>query len=380
VGRRRAAPFELGDGDVGCSVEQSVAERIARCTKMFAVANQRQLIRDTLRALCRPRRVVPIALICVPIVLLVAIYPGDPWGAPLALLMSLVYPTLAPTAWRLLFSRSRSPSLSRSIAFGLVGLASVGVLGALVPWALQMDWTLLTDGPALVAEVLVFWVGGWSLGRDIELEGDLNRALARNREIAREAEHARLLALQRHLDPHFLFNTLNAIAEWCTQDPTVAEQATLQLSRMLRTVLEGVKQPTWPLARELALVADLVALYRARDADRLTFESDVSPDCLEVAVPPLALLLVTENAIKHGPWAGHPGAIRLDARREGPDVTLVLSNPGPFRGPRPGSDGLPTLRRRLALLYDGAAELTIQGAGERTQVRMRLPIRQEKPA
>ena len=60
----------------------------------------------------------------------------------------------------------------------------------------------------------------------------------------RDAESARLLALKNHLDPHFLFNTLNAIAEWCRTDGEVAERAVLQLSSMLRVILEGVQQPT----------------------------------------------------------------------------------------------------------------------------------------
>ena len=65
----------------------------------------------------------------------------------------------------------------------------------------------------------------------------------------READHAQLLALRSHLDPHFLFNTLNAIAEWCREDGEVAEQAILQLSSMLRTMMTGISTTTWPLAK-----------------------------------------------------------------------------------------------------------------------------------
>ena len=83
----------------------------------------------------------------------------------------------------------------------------------------------------------LFLVGGWGLARDIWFERRLARAEAQVVGLAREAERAQLMALRTHLDPHFLFNTLNAIAEWCRQDGETAERAVLQLSAMLRTVL-----------------------------------------------------------------------------------------------------------------------------------------------
>ncbi|MBN2525479.1 MAG: histidine kinase [Deltaproteobacteria bacterium] len=94
-----------------------------------------------------------------------------------------------------------------------------------IPAMLHMDWTLITSPPSQVAAPVVVWVGGWSLGRDIELETNLEHPIEKNRLMAREAAQAQMMAMKNYLDPHFIFNTLNAIAEWCTEDPKTAENA-----------------------------------------------------------------------------------------------------------------------------------------------------------
>ena len=83
----------------------------------------------------------------------------------------------------------------------------------------------------------------WVLGRDIELSSELAAEARRAASLTRAAEDARLIAIRQHLDPHFLFNTLGAIAEWCREDPVVAERALLELSAMLHTLFEGIRAP-----------------------------------------------------------------------------------------------------------------------------------------
>jgi two-component system, LytTR family, sensor histidine kinase AlgZ len=90
-------------------------------------------------------------------------------------------------------------------------------------------------------------------------------------------------------------------------------------------------------------------------------------------VPPLVLLPLAENAVKHGPAAGHAGEISLRATAEGGRLRVALANPGRYAGPRPGSDGLPTVERRLALAYGGRARLSITAEGERTVAVLDLP-------
>lgn len=108
---------------------------------------------------------------------------------------------------------------------------------------------------------------------------------------AREtAEQARLIALRSQLDPHFLVNTLNAIAEWRRTDGEAAERAVLELVELLRAVLAGGRAPTWPLSQELALVRRLYALHLLRDGGLFTLEERVPDPLPDVPVPPLLLL------------------------------------------------------------------------------------------
>jgi LytS/YehU family sensor histidine kinase len=241
-----------------------------------------------------------------------------------------------------------------------------------------MHTTLMTARGSLPVCVALFLVGGWGLGRDIGFEVSLLRERRRADTLAREAEHAQLLAIRSHLDPHFLFNTLNAIAEWCREDGEVAERAVLQLSAILRAVLAGVRAPAWPLASELGLVRDLFALHLLRDPALFTLEWDVPSPLPDVSVLPMILLPLAENAIKHGPGGGHRGVLRCTVVAEGERLRVTIENPGAYGGPRAGSEGLPTVGRRLQLAYAGAASVRIAGCagtgGERrTRVELEVP-------
>jgi LytS/YehU family sensor histidine kinase len=148
----------------------------------------------------------------------------------------------------------------------------------------------------------------------------------------------------------------------------------MQLSAMLRTVLAGVRAATWPLADELALVDTLFALHRLRDPDRFQLRRRVPSPLPPVEVPPMLLLPLAENAIKHGPSAGHVGAIELEVgTADDGRLRIALRNPGPYRGPRPAGNGLAIVERRLALAYDGRAMLRIARDGEATVAEVTLP-------
>lgn len=325
------------------------------------------LLTDTLRALLAPRRLIPILLVSTPLVVAQHRYSRDPGAVVVGLAMCLVFALVAPSLWRLSAPRGAAGLL----VYGAVGAAAVAALGLGVPALLGVGPTFLTENESLLVALALFWVGGWGLGRDIDLEDSLARERARAEALAREAERAQLLALRSHLDPHFLFNTLNAIAEWCRTDGEVAERAVLRLSAMLRTILEGVRLPAWPLRRELDLVRDLFDLHAIRDPGR--FDCAVEGDPGDAALPPLLLLPLAENAIKHGPAAGHRGPVRVHLSRETDGLAITVDNPGPFAGPRPGGEGLAMVQRRLALAYDGRAALAIGPAPHGTRAVLRLP-------
>ncbi|MEQ1505550.1 MAG: histidine kinase [Myxococcota bacterium] len=333
------------------------------------------LFLDTLRALVHPRRSIAIGVVATPLVAAQWQFSRhNPVLVAIAVGMVAAFVALGPFAWRWLFppgtSIARNPH--RLLAYVVIGAVPTA-LGTLVPALARLDDTFLTRGVNTLVISAMFWVGGWGLARDIDLEAGFERERLRAERLEREAERAQLLAMKAHLDPHFLFNTLNAIAEWCQEDPAVAERAILQLSAILREVLGGIGAATWPLRRELDLARDVWALHHLRDPSWFTVDWQVDPAALDVAVPPLALLPLVENAVKHGPARGHRGALTLAVRVAGGRVEVRIANPGPYAGPRDGGTGLDTVGKRLRLAYGSRATLGIRAEGDRTVVDVALP-------
>jgi two-component system sensor histidine kinase AlgZ len=337
--------------------------------------SEASIVRATWRALVEPRRLLPILLVAAPLVAAQARFSREPLAIYLGMLMCLLFVAVAPVSYRFLFPEGLDLSHGgiRLLLYCTVGSGVVLTSGFVLPKLLGMGPTFLTQRLNLAICGALFLVGGWGLGRDIGFEESLVKERARAARFALEAEQAQLLALRSHLDPHFLFNTLNAIAEWCREDGAVAEAAVLRLSTMLRSVLAGVRSATWPLSQELELVRTLFDLHLLRDPDLFQLGMNVPSGTGDVPVPPLVLLPLAENAVKHGPAAGHRGRLSLDITVRDNEVEVAIENPGASKGPREGSAGLPTVERRLALAYGGRARLTLESAQERTRVTVILP-------
>lgn len=334
------------------------------------------IVRATWLALLAPKRLLPILVVCIPLVVTQAAFSREPLATPLGIVMCLAFIALAPVSYRVLFpdGLDLSNGAVRILLYSLVGAGIVLSLGVGVPKLLHMRATFLTDRSSLAVIIAMFLVGGWGLGRDVGFEQRLTRLLA-------EKERAQLLSLRAHLDPHFLFNTLNAIAEWCRIDGVVAEAAVLKLSQMLRTVLSGVKEPLWPLEQEMELVRMLFDLHLLRDKELFELALEVPTPLPSVTVPPMSVLTLAENAVKHGPSKGFRGRIVVSIVEQADGVTIAIENPGPYGGPRAGSDGLPTLERQLHLATNGAASLSIAAAGpDRTRAQLIFPTSKVKPA
>ncbi|HEY4184991.1 MAG TPA: histidine kinase [Polyangia bacterium] len=343
------------------------------------------IIRATLRALVQPRRLIAILIVSMALVIAQAKSSADPMAVPLGVLMCLLFVVVAPVSWRVLFPYRidlRHGGI-RLLLYGAIGAGVVLSVGVMVPRLLGVGSTLLTAPSSVGICVTLFLVGGWGLARDIWLESSLVRAEARASALAREAERVQLMALRSHLDPHFLFNTLNAIAEWCRDDGEVAERAVLQLAAMLRAVLEGVRAPTWSLRDELTLVETLFALHALRDPGRVALLQRLPEPLPDAVVPPMLLLALAENAIKHGVAAGHGGDVVLEVEggRADGNVVVRLDNDGAFTGRRAGGLGLEMVERRLALAYEGRASFRITAVGARTVAEVvfpRQPARREE--
>ena len=185
---------------------------------------------------------------------------------------------------------------------------------------------------------------------------------------------ARLSALKAQMQPHFLFNTLNAISALMHRDVEAAEQMVARLSDLLRLSLDTADQEI-PLGRELDLLRPYLEIERIRFQDRLKVRVDVATDTRVALVPALVLQPLVENAIRHGlaPRAA-AGQIDIRARREGPSLLLEVSDDGVgLTGDATPRVGLGNTRARLAELYGPRHSLEVSPR-EQGGVRVALSI------
>jgi two-component system LytT family sensor kinase len=191
---------------------------------------------------------------------------------------------------------------------------------------------------------------------------------------------ARLQALQTQLHPHFLFNTLNAIAELIYQDPRRAERTLTQLSDLLRVVLNRGEEHEVTLGEELAFLRGYITLQQTLLQERLTVVWNIEDETAAARVPTMILQPLVENAIRHGitpQVAG--GTIQISAVRRNTSLVLTVDDDGVGLDATaaPGAGvGLPNTRARLEQLYGAAQTLAIEQApGAGVRVSISLPYR-----
>lgn len=172
--------------------------------------------------------------------------------------------------------------------------------------------------------------------------------VVRTRSLEQTRAHAGFLALQAQIQPHTLFNALNTILALVRTHPEQAEAATRHLSRLLRRTTAALDQEVWPLADEFQLLEALLELERLRFGDRLSYTLTLAEDLRDRRVPPLLLVPLVENSLKHG-FRAKVGPCALTVVAEG--RTLRVADDGLGR-PVPAAEGvgLRTVRERLEAL------------------------------
>ena len=204
----------------------------------------------------------------------------------------------------------------------------------------------------------------------VQLQAEAARLQAEAARLEAQLAEARLTALRAQLDPHFLFNTLNAVSSLVGSDPRGVRRMIARLSALLRHTLEESTGPEVPLEQELQVLSQYVEIMEVRFEGRLHVETRIDADVLDALVPNLILQPLVENAIKHGvgklPNAA-VGRIEVFGRRDGDVVVLTVRDNGPpLDDPealaRPGGVGLRNTRARLAQLYGAAHTLTFTAA------------------
>lgn len=193
----------------------------------------------------------------------------------------------------------------------------------------------------------------------------------------REAE---LRALRAQVDPHFLFNSLNSISGLIGADPAKARQMCQLLAEFLRDSQSLGGASRIPLGREVALAEQYLRIEQVRFGERLRVKTAVALDGGALAVPPLILQPLVENAVRHGIATRlDGGSIEIAARRAGDHAVIVVSNPRDADAMRKGTGlGLDIVRKRLAAAFGDRASLSIEAAPESYRVSLSLPV--EEPA
>jgi two-component sensor histidine kinase len=214
------------------------------------------------------------------------------------------------------------------------------------------------------------------------------RAAERERQAAQlqsQLTDARLAALSSKLNPHFLFNALNSIAELVHRDAVAADGMIVGLSALLRSSLESAASQEVPLDEELRLLGHYLDIEKIRLGERLRVEWAVAPETRAALVPPLLLQPLVENAVRHGiSLRLGAGTIRVMALREGTSrLCLEVHDDGAGAGASAGNGfgiGLGTTRQRLQALYGGEASLELLPSAQGTVARLSLPFRTMRQA
>jgi two-component system LytT family sensor kinase len=194
---------------------------------------------------------------------------------------------------------------------------------------------------------------------------------------------ARLDALQRQINPHFLFNTLNSIASLVRLKPELAREMTVKLANILRALLKDHDSYV-PLSEELKFTDDYLDIEVVRfGADKLRVEKEIDPRTLDVLVPSILLQPLIENSIKHGLEPRiNGGTVTLRSRLDGTRVHIEVADDGVGMGNRPltalnrtgAGIGMKNVRERLEVLYGNQAQFSVvSNPGRGTLVSIEIP-------
>jgi LytS/YehU family sensor histidine kinase len=183
----------------------------------------------------------------------------------------------------------------------------------------------------------------------------------RRREMERLVSQGELRALQSQINPHFLFNALNAVYGTIPREAAQARRMVLNLAEIFRYFLQSEKTFV-PLAQEMQIVRAYLEVEQSRLGSRLKVEIDVDESLLDIPIPALSVEPLVENAIRHGiAPSAEPGYVRIHGAIEGGQMRIMVENSSAGdAADSPGAGvGLDNLRRRLEICYGSAAGLRL---------------------
>jgi two-component system LytT family sensor kinase len=195
-------------------------------------------------------------------------------------------------------------------------------------------------------------------------------------ELASELSQARLQHLTAQIEPHFLFNTLNAISNRMHEDVNAADRMISQLGDLLRAAYESDKRVMVPLSRELGWLRGYTTMMTERFRGQIVCEIEIEPNLEEIEVPRLLMQPIVENAFKHGLGDSH-GRLWIDVRLKDSRLHYTISDDGvgmPEQVVQQGT-GLSNITRRLELLFRSDYSMTCRAREPRgTVVTVSFPV------
>jgi two-component system, LytTR family, sensor kinase len=200
-----------------------------------------------------------------------------------------------------------------------------------------------------------------------------------------EAREARLTALRYQLNPHFLFNSLNAVSTLVLEgNAPAATRMLAQIGELLRTSLDNDASPEIPLSQELAFVEQYLAIEQTRLGGRLRVFKAISPDTLDAVVPNMLLQPLVENAVRHGVApVTQGGTLAIESTIQNDCLVMTIRNSGPQVNPtstqavRPSQGvGLTNTAERLRTLYGDKQSFSLRSPDTGGyEVTIELPFR-----
>jgi two-component system, LytTR family, sensor kinase len=253
----------------------------------------------------------------------------------------------------------------RALAWSVaVGTVTVFVTEFAIHQAMRLDWIDLLSDLMQISVVLFLWC---TLYLSIK---QWQQATWQREQLLRaesEVRDAYLSALRYQLNPHFLFNSLNAVSTLVLKgDAPGATHMLSQIATLLRASLDGPIAAEVPLSQELDLAKKYLAIEQTRLGDKLKVAFDIAADSLEAYVPSMLLQPLLENAVLHGVGRlQQGGVIAIQAAAENNRLRIVVRNSGPRRKPTDGSEGnrygigLANTTERLRRVYGSASEFAL---------------------
>jgi hypothetical protein len=264
-------------------------------------------------------------------------------------------------------SSRTGPRIAALFGAVIAGLVVGKLLAGMLSWAFPME----KDAPTLLKELssIVLWshviaagvLGYFFMGREEEAVARLHEHDMQREALDRELAEARLLVMQAQVEPHFLFNTLANVRRLFQTDPPAAQAMLAHLSRYLGAMLPRMRQSDSTLGHELTLAHAYLSVQQIRMGPRLAVRTDAPEALLGLAFPPMMLVTLVENAIRHGLTPlPEGGEVRISARLADGRLRVAVTDDGAGLSESSGPGvGLANIRARLATVYGGNARLLL---------------------